>query len=462
MQNEMREHAAMKFNGRVSPFAFSFCILHSAFCIGQDWTLSTSDFRTEVVSLRGIDEKGIRVAPAGGAAATGAERVIPPEAFLQLDRSAAAAAVERPAKFLLDLVSGDRVGGEPLSLENDRLTWRNASAGELAIPMTQVAAFTRAGVPAAPDLSAPRTEDLVVLSIGDRVAGIVTGITADVVKVKTATGGDEPVAVPLKAVNMILFASSGSGPSAPATNKTSKAARTYRVRLDDGSSLLLTSLALSNNRLTASFGGSGGAALRPLELTNVVGIEQLNGPVSWLTSRRPGEDVQIPFVGATSQSAWKTRTDTDVAGHPFVVGGQAFYRGVGVHSYSRLVYPLDGSYKAFRTRYGINDSLVHADVTVRIHVGDKLVHETKHVRAGQASPVVVVDLPAAAKQLVLEVDYGDGIDVEDRLNWLEPALLREKPKPPPPAPAATQPATRPTTQPASTRPTTAPAARPAK
>src|SRR4051794_40688825 len=112
MQNEMRERAAMKLHGRSSLFAFSFCILHSAFCIGQDWTLSTSDFHTEPVSLRGIDEKGIRVAPVGG----GSERVVPAEVFLQLDRGSAAAAVERPAKFMLDLVSGDRVGGEPLSI----------------------------------------------------------------------------------------------------------------------------------------------------------------------------------------------------------------------------------------------------------------------------------------------------------------------------------------------------------
>jgi hypothetical protein len=90
------------------------------------------------------------------------------------------------------------------------------------------------------------------------------------------------------------------------------------------------------------------------------------------------------------------------------------------------------------------------------------------VRAGVVSPVVLVELPASAKTLILEVDYGDALDVEDRLNWLEPALLREMPKPePPPAPTATAPATKPvSTQPtskptaASTRPaTTAPVAK---
>jgi hypothetical protein len=75
------------------------------------------------------------------------------------------------------------------------------------------------------------------------------------------------------------------------------------------------------------------------------------------------------------------------------------------------------------------------------------------------SPVVVAELPASAKTLTLEVDYGDGIDVEDRLNWLEPALLREmpKPEPPPPVPATTQ--AHPATKPASsTQPATKPAA----
>jgi hypothetical protein len=151
--------------------------------------------------------------------------------------------------------------------------------------------------------------------------------------------------------------------------------------------------------------------------------------------------VQVPFVGGSAdQPTWPTRTDADVAGQPFVVGGRTFQRGIGVHSYSRLAYPLDGTFKAFRTRYGINDSLARADVTVRIKLGERVVHEAKNVRPGAASPVVVVDLPPDAKELVLEVDYGEGIDVEDRLNWLEPALLRETPKAEPATGPATQPA----------------------
>src|SRR5688500_13525399 len=122
------------------------CILYSAFCIpafGQDssWTLSTADLQTESVALRGIDAKGVHVV--GPASAT--PRVISHEQFLQIDRSLPP--LDRPAKFMLHLVTGDRVGGEPVTVENDRLMWRNASVGELTIPLTQVAALVKTGQP---------------------------------------------------------------------------------------------------------------------------------------------------------------------------------------------------------------------------------------------------------------------------------------------------------------------------
>jgi hypothetical protein len=398
------------------------------------WTLSTADFKTEQVVLRSIDDTGVTVARAGG----GEPRVVPAAAFLQLDRSLPP--VERAAKFMLHLAGGDRVGGEPLKVEHDQLTWNNAAVGELVVPLTQLAAITKAGQ--SPD-PGKRTEDVVALANGDSVRGIVTSLAGGQVQVKPG-GGADPVAVPLDAVVSIHFATAATpAPAAGGDN----APRLYRLRLDDGSAVVGSSLSITaDGKLSLAVGGAAAAAAaaagaapaaRPLDLARVSGIEQVNGPVRWLTSLTPSQDVYVPFV-ASRQPLWRTRVDTDVAGDPFVVGGHALKRGIGVHAQSRLVYPLDGTFKAFRTRYGINDSLVRADVTVRIRVGDKVVHEAESVKAGVLSPVVVVEL-GDAKELVLEVDYGQGIDVEDRLNWLEPALLREVPKaeaPPPAAPAA--------------------------
>jgi NPCBM/NEW2 domain-containing protein len=106
-------------------------------------------------------------------------------------------------------------------------------------------------------------------------------------------------------------------------------------------------------------------------------------------------------------------------------GGKSFRRAIGVHAYSRLTWPLDGKYAAFRTQYAVDERLSHADMTVRVKLGDKVAYEKQNVRAGTLSPVISVDL-GGAKSLTLEVDYGSGTDVQDRLVWLEPALLKKK------------------------------------
>ena len=79
----------------------------------------------------------------------------------------------------------------------------------------------------------------------------------------------------------------------------------------------------------------------------------------------------------------KRRVQSRVAG-----SAQRFSHGVGVHSYSRVTWDLDGSHEAFRTRYAIDtrDANTRADVTVRILLDGKVVFEQAHVRAGILSP----------------------------------------------------------------------------
>lgn len=387
---------------------------------GGVWTLTTSDFRSEAVSLRSLDSSGVKVVPAG----QDTERVVPWEQFLQLERGGGVVAAPPAAKagqFSLYLLGGDRIAGEPLGMKGEDILWRNPAAGELSVPLTALAAMSKSGPPS----NERRAEDLVALANGDTVRGIVSGMTKEAISVKTATG--DAIDVPLAAVSSVQFASAGP---AGASNK----ARGFRVRLDDGSSLVGSDVKVAGGKLELTLAAN---AVRPLDLARVAAIEQVNGPVSFLTSRAPAEDVFVPYLGPAPAQA-PTRVGTDVEGQSFTIGGRSYLRGIGVHSYSRLAYPLDGQYKAFRTQYGMNDSLDRGDVTVRIKLDDKVVHEQANVRPGKLWPPVVVDL-GDAKQLVLEVDYGEGIHTQDRLNWIEPVLMREKPAPPP----ATQPATAP-------------------
>jgi hypothetical protein len=97
-----------------------------------------------------------------------------------------------------------------------------------------------------------------------------------------------------------------------------------------------------------------------------------------------------------------------------------------VHSYSKLVFPIDPTCKSFRTQFAIDGDQPWADCTVRVKLDAKIAFEKQHVTSGVLSDVVKLDLNGA-KTLTLEVDYGENYDVQDRLNWIEPAMLRTTP-----------------------------------
>jgi hypothetical protein len=101
-----------------------------------------------------------------------------------------------------------------------------------------------------------------------------------------------------------------------------------------------------------------------------------------------------------------------------------------------LSWPIDPSVLAFRTQYAIDGDQPYADATIRIKLDGKVVHELQSLRSGVVSPVIELETHGA-RTITLEVDYGANADVQDRINWIEPALLRYKPI------AATQPATNP-------------------
>ena len=238
--------------------------------------------------------------------------------------------------------------------------------------------------------------------------------------------------MPVDSVASVQFAATaGAAPPAAGTAPPAAggAARAFRLRLGDGSSLPAASLTLAGDKLMADLGDG---KPRPLDLARVGAIEQVNGPASWLSGRQPSQSLYVPYFGQGQD--FPARINQAVDGSSDLrFDGKTFRRAIGVHAYSKLVYPLDGQYAAFRTQYAVDERLGRADMTVRVKLDDKVVHEKQNVRAGTLSPVVTVDL-AKAKTLTLEVDYGGGTDVQDRLVWLEPALLKQKPAQEPPAP----------------------------
>jgi hypothetical protein len=374
----------------------------------DDWSVTTADFHTDPVTLRGLSPAGVHVSAVDGSG----DRTVPLDQFVSAQRGGAAAPADVP-RFTLALADGDRLVGEPAAVAGESLAWAEPLLGRVPVPLGELVAMGRGATAAVPD-ERPK-QDVVTLGNGDTVAGVFTGCGEGKLAVQASDGGTTDV--PLANVARVAFASTGVA-AAPV-------ARAFRVRLADGSAVTAAGVDVDGDAVTLTLPAKDAKPL-PLHLSDVAAIEQLNGPVGWLSSRTPVESVQVPYLGGAP--VWPARFDAAVDGSPLAFAGQSYDHGIGVHAYSRLTFAVEAGWGAFRTQYAIDSRRdaprLLADVTVRVKVDGKVVHEQQHVRAGVLSPVVRVNL-AGAKTLTLECDYGPAGDTQAHLDWLQPALLRD-------------------------------------
>lgn len=123
---------------------------------------------------------------------------------------------------------------------------------------------------------------------------------------------------------------------------------------------------------------------------------------------------------------WSWQRDRSALGGPLQVAGRAHGKGLGVHSRSRLAFRVPDGAAHFWTRVGIDDSSselpLRADVDVAIEIDGKVAFQKRGLHSGE-----VVDAGMLAVKpggtLVLEVDFGRGRDLGDRVDWLSPVFL---------------------------------------
>jgi NPCBM/NEW2 domain-containing protein len=363
------------------------------------WTLTTADFKSEPVTLNSISPTEIKVTPPDAD-----PKSIPLTQFLELQRPLPP--IPNTAKFTLHLTGGDKLAGEPLNLTAEALVWKNPTLGEISIPTASLVGFARNANGSSPSPGEQTKEDVVTLANGDVVKGIIASVNEKSATVQVGTNNTD---VPLDSIATVSFAAT-PGASAPKHG--------FRVRLDEGSSLVGESARLDNSDLALTLAKN---VERKIPLAHVTAIEQLNGPVSWLSSRTPASAVYYPFVGPARQpAAFFDRQFSSPA--PITFKGKQYPHGIAVHAFSRLTFNLDPAYSTFRTLYAVEGDSSLADVTVRIKLDDKVVHEQQHLHSGTLSAPVTLDLKGA-KTLTLEVDGGPAY-AQDALDWIQPALLK--------------------------------------
>ena len=364
--------------------------------------LMTAGFDRQQITVSEIDHANLIFTQHGKPMTIGLDQV------LRLDRQDISPTTS--GSWQLRLVDGDRIFGQCGDLQNDSLKWTNPMLAELKFPIDQVQAMMRGAD--VPGLGEVRKEDRIVLANHDQASGVVAGISEGKVSIQA---NSQTTAIPLNNTDAVLFASVSAAQKPPT--------EAYRIVLRDQSRVTVHGLSLKTGRLIAQFPGS--SEQRSVNFDDVLSIEHINGPVSWLSDRIPITSEQAAFA---SDLSYPAQMDRNVFGGPLRFEAETFTKGIGVHANSKLTFALDGSYRIFRTRYAIdtNGDCGKADVTVRVLLDGKPVHVQEHVKAYHLSPVLSVDL-ANCKTLTLEVTAGAATDTQDRLDWLEAALVREAP-----------------------------------
>lgn len=123
---------------------------------------------------------------------------------------------------------------------------------------------------------------------------------------------------------------------------------------------------------------------------------------------------------------WSWQRDRSALGGPLQVAGRAHGKGLGVHSKCRLAFRVPDGAARFWTRVGIDDSAselpLRTDVDVAIEIDGKVAFQKRGLHSGEVVDAGMLPVTPGGT-LVLEVDFGRGRDLGDRVDWLSPVFL---------------------------------------
>jgi hypothetical protein len=316
-------------------------------------------------------------------------------------------------EVVLGLSYGDRIVGRIVEEGKDAVIVESNDLGRVTIPLDDLAQLSTAhagsaGYRDAEDWfkrTASSNDDAILLTNGDVARGFITRLGTDEVAIDASAG---PTSVPYRLI-VALRVAHAAPKQLPLPFATVQLRDTSRV----------TALRIHGTDDGLEMGLRCGAGVRA-PLDRITRIEAATLRWTWLSELRPISAEQVPMFA----QGWDYRTDRNVRGGPLTVAGESFDHGLGVHARAALLYELGGAYSEFVTAFGLDDdSGSHADVTVSVLVDGRPRFQSSGIRRGTLHGPIRIDVSRAGR-IELVVDFGENGDIQDRFNWIEPALVR--------------------------------------
>ncbi|MCH9058596.1 MAG: NPCBM/NEW2 domain-containing protein [Planctomycetes bacterium] len=369
--------------------------------------------RVQTVGPKPIEGTLVELSPTGGLKIrldSAPLRVVPTEDVVRIVTSATPTS-SGEALDRITFSSATRLGGRFISGENSHIIFDAEDIGIIRVPIDSMIRWRTArfvtdrfGPPAPPDDSAP-PDDRLLLTNGDVIRGFISTIDDRGISV---AGDSQEYEIPHDLLAGVRFARASAPPPK---------GRHALVDLRHGGRITVTGLEWRGGSFVAELPDVGRVTI---EAGDVLSIEMIGGRWEWLSLREPVTYQHTPMLSLD----WPYRTDENLFGGPLAVAGRRFERGISVHSRSSLTYELGGRYREFVTALGLDDtSGPLADVDVLVRVDGKTLYSKQHLRRGELVGPIRLEIRGASR-IELIVDFGAGGDLQDRFDWIEPALIR--------------------------------------
>ena len=337
-----------------------------------------------------------------------------------------------PAQWTLRLGGGDQLTGELLGWDEKGIRLKTA-VGELTVPLNAVREAWKGSAELVRMARAsgmkPVAED--VAYVERESAETPAGSPGQIVPVQGVARGTEGNSLTFRyreqdrriALDRLVGLAFGGHEGEPADESFHQT-----VQLASGDSISGTWVGVNGEavQLKTKWG-------QELSIPNarVKSVRFKNGRLVYLSDLTPAKVEQVPYFDRVVPY----RVDQGLKGGPLKLSDGEYARGIAVHSHTTLHYDVGGRFERFRAKVGFQQpdgKLGRAAIRV---LGDgKVLWENPDARGDQ--PPADIDVSTAGvRRLSLQVDFGEGEDVGDRVIWAMPRVLRAA-APPPTPPAA--------------------------
>lgn len=344
------------------------------------------------------------------------EQVIPFDRLVKLTRDGTPSPPIPPEGTLVLFPEGDRLRGMIGPAGETALEVTSDGLGEVSIPLEAPLGLVLAQVPAESEeldvlltrlREEPRTAEVLWLTNGDRLTGGFLEMTDETIALQGETG---KVEVARGGVIALAF-------DPALVNYPRPKGVFLELTLADGSRLGVTDARLEKGQVVAR--ARFGATIR-LPLADLARVHVRGGPATYLSERAEAAVQYVSYVGPTRPY----RRDATVDGHPFLLAGQLYDRGLGTQTRTLLAYKLEPGDRRFQALVGVDDRAgPQGSVVFRVLVDNQERFTSPPLAARDMPQAIDIDV-AKAKVLILISEFGERGEVRDLADWIEARVVR--------------------------------------